>query len=45
MAAYNAILLAPLDVSAGPVTTSEQLTIVIIILARGSLGARRWISY
>jgi hypothetical protein len=38
MAAYDAVPLAPLDVSAGPVTTSEQLTMVIISLARGSLG-------
>jgi hypothetical protein len=38
MAAYDAVPLAPLDISAGPVTTSEQLTTVIISLARGSLG-------
>jgi hypothetical protein len=38
MAAYDAVPLAPLDVSAGPVTTSKQLTTVIISLERGSLG-------
>jgi hypothetical protein len=44
MAAYDAISLAHLDVSAGPVTTSEQLMIVIISLARGIWGTMRRIS-
>jgi hypothetical protein len=38
MEAYDAVPLAALDVSASPVTTSEQLTTVIISLARNSLG-------
>jgi hypothetical protein len=38
MAAYDAVPMAHLDVSAGPVATSEQLTTVIISLARGILG-------
>jgi hypothetical protein len=38
MAAYDAVPMAHLNVSAGPVTTNEQLTTVIISLARGILG-------
>jgi hypothetical protein len=38
MAAYDAISLVHLDVSAGLVTTSEKLMTVIISLARGILG-------
>jgi hypothetical protein len=34
MAAYEAVPLAPLDVSAGSVSTSEQLTTIIISFAR-----------
>jgi hypothetical protein len=39
MAAYDAVPMAHLDVSAGPVTISEQLTTAIISLARGILGS------
>jgi hypothetical protein len=44
IAAYDAISLAHLDVSAGPITTSEQLMTVIISLARGIWGTMRRIS-
>jgi hypothetical protein len=38
MAVYDVVPMVHLDVPAGPVTTSEQLTTVSISLARGILG-------